>query len=284
MNQTYSTLELQQLALDYRETIIRLAHQETFGIHIGGSLSLAEVFIALYFGVANVDPKNPDWQDRDRVVLSKGHGNVGLLVTLGMLGFFPMSELNNFNRIGSKFSMHADAAVPGVEHSAGSLGHGLSVGVGMALAGALDQAPWRVYVILGDGESMEGSVWEAMMSAAHYSLGNLTAVIDRNRLSQEGTTEDTMQLEPLREKCEAFGWETLEINGHDMQAVLDAFRAPRTGKPRMIIANTHKGRGVPAYENKLGSHFAHLTAAEMEAALAIVEQEREALLNGGPHG
>lgn len=269
--------QLQRTALDFRETVIRLSQAQDFGIHLGGSLSLAEVLTTLYFAVARVDPNNPDWPDRDRVVLSKGHGNAGLLTALALRGFFSLDEFKTFNQVGSYYSMHADAHVPGVEHSAGSLGHGLSVGVGMALAARLDRKPWQVYVILGDGESMEGSVWEAMMSAAHFKLENLTAVIDRNRLSQEGTTAETMELEPLAEKVRAFGWQVHEVDGHSIPALLAAFRQAHPGQPKMIIASTLKGRGVPSYENKIKSHFAHLTDEQAEEALGILAGERAAL-------
>jgi len=284
MTSTPSLQTLEKLSLDYRERIIRLANDQKFGIHLGGSLSLAEILTVLYFSVARVDPNNPQWPDRDRVFLSKGHGNVGLLVTLAMRGFFSMGAfVNEFNRLGSFYSMHADAHVAGVEHSSGSLGHGLSVAVGSALAGKMDHKPWQVYCILGDGESMEGSVWEAMMSAAHYHLDNLTAIIDRNFLSQEGTTEETMGLEPLKAKTTAFGWQTFEVDGHDVQALLQAFHHKVEGKPKMIIARTVKGRGVPSYENIPGSHFAHLTDEQTDAALQLLEADRQQLKTDSCH-
>jgi transketolase len=251
-----------------------LANQQKFGIHLGGSLSLAEILTVLYFQVANIDPHNPEWPERDRIILSKGHGNIGLLVTLTQRGYFPLSELDAFNQLGSIYSMHTDVRVPGIEHSTGSLGHGLSVAVGMALAGKRDRKPWRVFCILGDGESMEGSVWEAMMSAAHFKLDNLTALIDRNHLSQEGTTAETMELEPLAEKGRAFGWSVLEINGHDISQVLQAFAAGSNGKPKLIIANTIKGRGVQSLANTPASHFAHLDDDQARLALDQILEER----------
>jgi transketolase len=277
MTSPVKILELKKTSLKIRETIIRLSEAHAFGLHLGGSLSLAEILTALYFSVAQVDPRNPKWSQRDRIVLSKGHGNVGLLVTLALRGFFPVQALETFNQLGSHFTMHADAQVPGVEHSAGSLGHGLSVAVGMALAGKMDSQAWRVYCLLGDGEAMEGSVWEAIMSAAHFGLANLMAILDRNRLTQEGTTAETMELEPLAEKCRAFGWHTLEVDGHDIEALLEAFNAPPHGRPKMIIASTFKAHGVPSHENKIKSHFAHLTAEQATAALEILEAERARL-------
>ncbi len=278
-----TTQRLREISLDYRERIIRLANSQQFGVHLGGSLSLAEILTVLYFSVARVDPNNPQWPDRDRVFLSKGHGNAGLLVALAMRGFFPFDVFDTFNQLGSSYSMHADAHVAGVEHSSGSLGHGLSVAVGSALAGKMDRKSWRVYCILGDGESMEGSVWEAMMSAAHYRLDNLTAIIDRNHLSQEGTTEETMGLEPLKAKTTAFGWQTFEVDGHDVQALLQAFQHPVEGRPKMIIAHTRKGRGVPSHENFPRSHFAHLSDEQMAAALHLVEADRKRLTANTRH-
>jgi transketolase len=173
--------------------------------------------------------------------------------------------------------MHADAHVPGVEHSAGSLGHGLSVAVGLALASKLDERPWKVFCILGDGETMEGSVWEAMMSAAHFKLDNLTAIIDRNQLAQEGTTAEIMDLEPLVQKASAFGWQTVEVSGHDIEALLRAFDAEQADQPKLIIANTVKGRGVPSHQNTIMSHFGALTNEQASRALAQLQSEHELL-------
>jgi transketolase len=268
-------VDLQQKTLQYRTHIIRIAQEQDFGIHLGGSLSLAEILITLYFSVAKVDPQVPNWSERDRIILSKGHGNIGLLTVLAMRGFFPLSSMNDFNKLGSFYSMHADAHIDGVEHSAGSLGHGLSVAVGMALAGKMKPNPWHVYCILGDGESMEGSIWEAMMSASHYSLDNLTAIIDRNHLSQEGTTSETMELESFQAKGHAFGWQVHEINGHDIEQLLDGFSKAARSQPRLIIANTIKGRGVPSHENLTKSHFAHLTQAQADAAIDVLRGEMQ---------
>jgi transketolase len=268
---------LQKKALEYRKHLIHLAHKHSFGVHIGGGLSLAEILTALYFEVANLDPNKPDWEDRDRIILSKGHGNIGLLTVLAMRNFFSFDEMNNFNQLGSYFSMHADAHVPGIEHSAGSLGHGLSVAIGMALAARLDKKEWKVYCILGDGEIMEGSNWEALMSGSHFNLSKLTAIIDRNRLSQEGTTSETMSLEPLTNKVTDFGWTVLEIDGHHIQDILQAFAADSNGKPKMIIANTIKGRGIDSLANRTKSHFSHLDETQTRLALQQIEKEELSL-------
>lgn len=262
-------------ALDYRERVVRLAHAQPFGVHLGGSLSLTEILTALYFSVARVDPQDPAWPDRDRIVLSKGHGNVGLLIALSLRGFFPEVHFRSFNTLGSHYTMHADANVPGVEHSAGSLGHGLSVAVGMALAGRLDGAGWKVYCILGDGESMEGSVWEALMSAGHFKLENLVAILDYNRLTQEGTTAEVMDLNPIAAKIDAFGWNVTVVDGHDVAEVRRALQAERSGKPHFVVANTVKGYGLPSHQNQVHSHFGSLSDEQLTAALDVIERERK---------
>jgi transketolase len=270
-------IDLQKKTLEYRKYLIQLAHQQSFGVHIGGGLSLAEILTTLYFEVATLDPNNPDWEERDRIILSKGHGNIGLLTVLAMRGFFPFAEMEHFNQLGSYYSMHADSQVPGVEHSAGSLGHGLSVAIGMALAARLDKKDWKVYCILGDGEIMEGSNWEALMSASHFNLSNLTGIIDRNRLSQEGTTAETMNLEPLLEKINDFGWLAIEVDGHHVEEILEAFDADSEGKPKMIVANTIKGRGVESLANTTKSHFSHLDEVQTRLALQEIEKEEQSL-------
>lgn len=268
---------LEKKALEYRRHLITLAHDHQFGVHIGGGLSLAEILVTLYFLIANLDPQDPDWADRDRIILSKGHGNIGLLTVLAMRGYFPFDVFKDFNQVGSYFSMHADSHVPGVEHSAGSLGHGLSVASGMALAGHLDQKDYRVYCILGDGELMEGSNWEALMSGSHYKLDKLTAIVDRNHLSQEGTTEETMRLEPLADKMISFGWLPIEVDGHSIAELIDAFQMDSQGKPKVIIADTIKGRGVDSIANTTGSHFGHLDEQQTQRALDQINLEEQRL-------
>ena len=266
--------ELQEMAMDIRRDVIRTARDCDEGVHVGGSLSMAEILAVLFFHVMRLDLKNPNWPDRDRFILSKGHGNIGLSAAMARRGFFPLEELKRFDLMHAPLSMHIDKhRMPGVEISSGSLGHGLPVAVGLALAGRLDKAPWKVYVVIGDGEMMEGSMWEAMMSAAHYKLDNLTAVIDRNRFCLDGATEKIMSLEPFVDKMRAFNWRVLEIDGHDVRAVVEAFESedPSDKRPKLIVANTTKGKGVSFLENTAKAHFAHMTPAEAESALAELE-------------
>ena len=266
--------ELQDIAMDIRRDVVRTARDCDEGVHVGGSLSMAEVLAALFFHVLRLDPQNPDWPERDRFILSKGHGNIGLSAAMARRGFFPLEELDRFDLMHAPLSMHIDKhRMPGVEISSGSLGHGLPVAVGMALAGKLDKAPWKVYVVIGDGEMMEGSMWEAMMSAAHYKLSNLTAVIDRNRFCLDGATEDIMSLEPFVDKMRAFNWRVLEIDGHDMRSVVEALEDndPSDERPKLIVANTIKGKGVSFLENTPKAHFAHMKPEEADRALAELE-------------
>ena len=266
--------ELQEMAMDIRRDVIRTARDCDEGVHVGGSLSMAEILAVLFFHVLRLDPKNPQWPDRDRFILSKGHGNIGLSSAMARRGFFPLEELKRFDLMHAPLSMHIDKhRMPGVEISSGSLGHGLPVSVGLALAGRLDKAAWKVYCVIGDGEMMEGSMWEAMMSAAHFKLNNLTAVIDRNRYCLDGATEQIMSLEPFVDKMRAFNWRVLEIDGHDVRAVVEAFESedPSDKRPKLIVANTTKGKGVSFLENTAKAHFAHMKPEEADAALAELE-------------
>ena len=236
--------ELKRMAVNIREDVVRTSRDCSEGVHVGGSLSMAEILSVLFFEVARLDPKNPKWEKRDRIILSKGHGNVGFSAAMAHKGFFPLEELKRFDMLNAPLSMHVDKhRMPGVEISSGSLGHGLPVSVGVALGGKLDKADWKVYCILGDGELMEGSVWEASMSAPHLKLDNLTAIVDRNRFSLDGPTEEIMALEPLAKKFTDFGWFVLEVDGHSVEELLKAFNTPTVnGKPKVIIANTIKGQ------------------------------------------
>jgi transketolase len=268
---------LRSIAIDLREDIVRAGRDVPGGVHLGGCLSLAEILAVLYFSVLRVDPRNPRWPERDRLVLSKGHGNLALCAVLARRGFFPLKDLAGFNTLGSPYSMHADFhRVPGVEASTGSLGHGLPIAVGMALSGRVNGAEWRVYCLLSDGEMMEGSSWEAMMAAAHHRLSNLTAIIDRNRFSLDGPTAEVMGLEPLLDKCIAFGWRTLPVDGHDVQGLLDALTLPPRGDPRptMIVAHTVKGSGVSFLQNRASSHWGQLTPQQADEAFAELAQAR----------
>lgn len=261
--------ELRQKAKNFRREILIMTTQAGSG-HPGGSLSAIDVMTALFFHQMRVDPKNPKWEDRDRFVLSKGHCCPALYAVLAELGFFPKEALSTLRKVGSILQGHPDMNLtPGVEMSTGSLGQGLSVACGMALAGKLDNKGYRVFCMLGDGEVDEGSVWEAAMAARHYKLDNLTAILDRNEMQIDGTTEHIMCLEPLSDKWEAFGWKTLVIDGHDMHQILDTLDLAKSvkGKPTIIIAKTIKGKGVSFMENRLEYHGRALTKEELACAL-----------------
>jgi len=248
--------------------------------HAGGALSSAEIFAALYFDILRVKPEDPCWPDRDRFILSKGHSSIGLYSTLFLSGFISKEQLLTFRQNGSNLSGHPDMQkVPGVEMSTGSLGHGLSAGIGHALSGKMDKKDYRVFVLVGDGESQEGSIWESAMFAHHYNLDNLTVIVDRNGIQIDGFTEDIMSLEPYADKWRAFGWAVREINGHDMKQVVTALKETpfTTGKPSVIIAKTTKGKGVSFMENTNQWHggapkgeLAQKALAEVNAALSKV--------------
>lgn len=225
--------------------------------HIGGSLSIADILTVLYFEKMNIDPKSPDKPDRDRFVLSKGHCTPALYPTLALRGYFPVEELKLFRSIEGHYSGHPDMVnVKGVDMSTGSLGQGLSAAVGMALAGKVDQKSYRVFAAMGDGEIEEGQIWEAAMSAAKFHLDNLCGFIEVNGLQIDGQTSDVMPSEPLDKKWEAFGWNVIKIDGHDLTAISDAIDAAAAckGKPTVIIAKTIKGKGVSYMENEADWH------------------------------
>lgn len=238
--------------------------------HAGGDLSAADILTTLYFGVLRIDPQRPDAADRDRFILSKGHGAGVLYTTLAERGFFPRAELDTFMAPLSKLNGHPDRnKVPGVETNTGPLGHGLPVGVGAAIAAKIQKASWRVFVLTGDGELQEGSMWEAAMAAAHYRLDNLTVIIDRNGLQQGDTTERTMHLEPLADKLRAFGWCVREVDGHDHAALLNIFNSLpfEADKPNCVLAHTHKGQGVSFMRDRVEWHHKVPNAEEVARAL-----------------
>lgn len=241
------------------------------GAHIGGALSQTDILTLLYFKYMNVDPANPQWPERDRLILSKGHGGVGLSVVLANRGYFDLAELDDFGKAGSSFGMHLDGnKVRGVDASTGSLGHGLSVSVGLGLGARLQGKSWRTYCVLGDGECNEGSVWEAAMAAHHYKLINITAIVDRNRMMIDGPTEEVMGLEPFTEKWRAFGWNAIEVDGHDLRALTDALDAARAHEdgPTVLLARTVKGKGIDFMENDPAWHYGGLDAAMAAKAKA----------------
>lgn len=242
--------------------------------HIGGSLSVADVLTVLYFHTMRVDPKDPKAPGRDRLVLSKGHTTPALYAALALKGYFPVEDLKLFRSVEGHYSGHPDMVhVPGVDMSTGSLGQGISAAVGMALAGKVDQKDYRVYAVLGDGEIEEGQVWEAAMSAAKYHLDNLCAVVDINGLQIDGTTDDVMPSEPLDKKFEAFNWNVLKVDGHDLAAIAAAFETAKTvkGKPTVILAKTVKGKGVSFMEGDAGWHGKAPNAEQYEKAHAELE-------------
>lgn len=261
---------LQEQAKKIRRHIIAMIAAAKSG-HPGGSLSAVEIVTALYFKVMRLDPQQPGWPDRDRFVLSKGHAAPVLYAALAERGFFPTDELLTLRQAGSRLQGHPDMKkVPGVDMSTGSLGQGLSAANGMALANRLDGRDSRVYVVLGDGENQEGQVWEAAMAAAHYQLDNLTAFLDFNGLQIDGPVATVMNPNPLPDKWRAFGWQVLEINGHDFQAILGAVATAQQtkGRPTMIIAQTVKGRGVSFMENQVGWHGNPPSPEERDKALS----------------
>lgn len=258
---------LAEAAAAVRRDIVTMIDAAQLG-HIGGDLSVTDILVTLFGAVLNVDPERPHRPDRDRFVLSKGHCAAALYATLASCGFFPREELKNFMAPLSMLNGHPDRKkVPGVETNTGPLGHGFPVAVGCALAGQLRGASWRTVVVLGDGEMQEGSNWEAAMTAPHYELATLTAVVDRNRLQQGARTEETKRLEPFAAKWESFGWEVREIDGHDYAALLDAFAPSTTGRPVAVIANTIKGKGVSFIEDRVEWHHKVPTAEQVQAAL-----------------
>jgi len=243
------------------------------GAHIGGALSMADVLTALYYHYLTIRPEEPGWPERDRFVLSKGHGGVGLSCVLADKGYFDKELLKEFNHFKSPFGMHLDGLkVPGVDASTGSLGHGLSMAVGMALGARFQKQTWRTYCLLGDGECNEGSVWEAAMAAHHYKLDTLTAFVDRNRMMIDGLTEEVMSLEPLADKWQAFGWSVREIDGHDYAqigaAIEDAQATP--GVPSVIICKTVKGKGVDFMENQVKWHYGSIDSELAAKAKASI--------------
>ena len=249
--------ELVQTAKELRRKILSTIYHAGSG-HPGGSFSATDILTALYFGgILNYNPKDPNDPHRDRFVLSKGHASALLYCVLARAGFFPEEELGDYRRIGSKLflSGHPHPKTPGVEIASGSLGQGLSVAHGMALGARLDQIDYKVYVVLGDGEIQEGQIWEAAMSAAKFGSNNLIAIVDNNKVSQDNITKDLKDLEPLEDKWKAFGWDTLCIDGHNMEEILKALRiAPHPEKPRVIIADTIKGKGVSFMEGQTAWH------------------------------
>ncbi|AKL96756.1 transketolase N-terminal section [Clostridium aceticum] len=252
-----------------RRHIIEMLYESASG-HPGGSLSAADILTTLYFHEMKVDPQNPKKEDRDRFVLSKGHAAPVVYAALAEKGYFPKEELYRLRKVDAMLQGHPDMkGTPGVEMSTGSLGQGFSASCGMALGGKLDKKDYRVYTLLGDGELQEGLVWEAAMSAAHYKLDNLTAIIDFNKLQIDGPNEEVMNVDPITDKFKAFGWHIIEIDGHSFEEIIKALEEAKStkGKPTVIIASTVKGKGVSFMENAVEWHGNAPKAEEKDQAL-----------------
>jgi len=265
-------LSLQHKALQFRREILEMLHLAGSG-HPGGSLSAVEILISLYFYKLKHDPKNPKWNDRDRLIISKGHVSPVVYVTLANAGYFPKEELKTFRKFGSRLQGHVHVKVPGVEFNTGSLGHGLSVANGIALGSKMLNQNFKTYCLLGDGELQEGSIWEAAMSAAHHKLDNLCAIVDYNKVQENGPVNEIKNLEPLSAKWKNFGWHVLEVNGHDFKALmqaLDEFDA-MSEKPTVIIAHTIKGKGISFMEGKAAWHGKAPNKEQLQSALAELE-------------
>ena len=264
--------KLKLQAEEIRKRVVEIIYSAKGG-HIGGSLSSIEIETALYFYVMNIDSGNPQKIDRDRFILSKGHSVEALYATLAAKGFIEQSLLDTYGQFNSKLAGHPTKKTPGVELNSGALGHGLSVGVGMAIGAKMSKSTFRTFVLMGDGEQGEGSIYEAAMSASHYKLGNLVAIIDRNTLQISGKTEKVMALEPMRERWEAFGWEVFEVKGNDIEDIVNTFGVLNylNEKPKLIISHTTKGNGISFMENVAKWH--HGVPAEQQYKDAICEIE-----------
>ncbi len=262
-------LKMEERAKKLRSEILKTIYNAKSG-HPGGSLSCLELLMTLYLHELKVDAKNPQWEERDRFIMSKGHATPGLYTVLAEAGFFPKEELEGFRGYGRLLQGHAYRDVPGVELSTGSLGMGLSVGIGMALAGRLKKADYNVYVMLGDGEIQEGNIWEAAMSGGHHKLSKLCAIVDYNKVQENGFVNDIKNMEPLDERWRSFGWNVVVIDGHNFKEILDALEEfKREGdKPTVIIANTIKGKGVEFMEYDHNWHGKAPSLEQLEDAVA----------------
>lgn len=266
---------LKDLSCEMRVKLLRLCGAYSGSVHIGGDLSMTDILIALYHHTLHVDPRDIQMPTRDRFVLSKGHGAIGMYAAMAMRGFFDWEEIvRTYGKLDSAYGMHpCKVHLPGVECSSGSLGHGMPMAVGMALSAKHKKEDHRVFCLIGDGESCEGSIWEAAIVAPSYHLGNLCVLIDRNKQFMTSFSEDTILLDPYADKWRAFGWNTVEIDGHDMEQLVDALDAlpPADGdRPTAIVCNTVKGKGVSFMERNIGWHAGTLQKEDMEVAIQEV--------------
>jgi len=266
--------ELEKTAKKLRYDIVKMIGTDKPG-HLGGSCSVADMIAVLYFHKMRHDPANPKWAGRDRFLLSKGHAALAQYAALAESGYFPVEELKTLKELGSILQGHPDMTkTPGIEANTGSLGQGLSMACGMAMAGKLDKQNYKVYCILGDGEIAEGQIWEASMTASHYKLDNLTAILDKNGVQAMGPVVERYDTNPHAEKWKAFGWKVMVIDGHDVKQIADALdKADKVkGRPVMIVANTVKGKGVPFAEGKAAFHHGIMTQEQYETAMQLFEQ------------
>jgi len=269
---------LQLQAEKIRKRVVEIVFSSKSG-HIGGSLSSTDIETALYFHVMNIDPKNPKKEDRDRFILSKGHSVEALYAILAARGFIDDKELDTYGHFNTRLAGHPTKKIPGIELNSGALGHGLSVGTGMAIAAKMDHKSFRTYVLMGDVEQGEGSIYEAAMSASHYKLDNLVAFIDRNTLQISGKTEDIMSLEPMRQRWEAFGWEVIDMEGNNMEAIVNTLDNldHNNSKPKMIIAHTTKGCGVSFMEKIAKWHHGIPSQEQYNEAVAEITERIKSL-------
>lgn len=267
---------LRALGRRIRLHVLRMVHAADAS-HVGGCFSMADLLAVLYGAALRVDPARPDWEDRDRLVVSKGHAAAAVYAALAERGFFPVEWLDTYCQNGSRLAGHiSHHGVPGIEVSSGSLGHGLPIACGMALAGRCDERPYRVFALLSDGELDEGSNWESILFAPHHGLDNLTAIVDYNKIQSFGTVGEVLDLEPLADKWRAFGWSVREIDGHDYPQILASVSQlpPVAGRPTVVIAHTIKGRGVGFMENQLAWHYRSPNAEQLAAACREIEAAR----------
>lgn len=271
----YGLIDLKRKAIKLRSSVLRIIHGAGGG-HTGGSLSSLDIIVALYFHTMRHNPKNPEWPERDRFILSKGHSVEGYYCVLAEAGYFPKDELKTYGKFNSRLYGHPTMKVPGVEIPTGALGHGLSVAVGMAIAAKRGGAGYKVFVLMGDGEQAEGSVWEAAMAASHYRLDNLVGIIDYNKLQISGEVDSVMRVSSLQERWASFGWEVQETDGNDMASLVGLFDGlpDHNGRPQLVVAHTTKGKGVSFIENNASWH--HRVPSEEEYRRA--QQELNAQL------
>ncbi|SKA92854.1 transketolase [Prosthecobacter debontii] len=265
-----SQKSLQDWAKTIRIESLKMIHHSPAG-HPGGSLSVADIIAVLYFSELRLKPEEPRWLDRDRCILSKGHACAAVYAALGLLGYFDQKEFLRFRRIDGLLEGHPSVAIPGIDAPSGSLGMGLSQGLGMALGARFGKRDFRTYVVLGEGDLQEGSTWEAIMAAGHHKVSSLCAILDLNGVQQDGRVEDTMNIAPIADKLEAFHWAVQEVDGHDCDQIAEALKRARseTGKPTLIVARTIKGKGVSFMEHQVRWHGSTpLSAEQLEASLA----------------